>query len=82
MGRGKVYLGGNIGTPLLPMVDGMTEDDFAVVELSSFQLMTASDTAHRAVITNITPNHLNWHTDMAEYVAAGDHYISVLVFNA
>ena len=69
-GRGKVYLGGNIGTPLLPMVDGMTEDDFAVVELSSFQLMTASDTAHRAVITNITPNHLNWHTDMAEYVAA------------
>ncbi len=69
-GKGTVYLGGNIGTPLLPMVDGMTEDDFAVVELSSFQLMTAESPAHRAVITNITPNHLNWHTDMNEYVAA------------
>ncbi len=69
-GRGKVYLGGNIGTPLLPMADDMTADDFAVVELSSFQLMTAESPAHRAVITNITPNHLNWHVDMAEYVAA------------
>lgn len=69
-GRGKVYLGGNIGTPLLPMAEGMTKDDFAVVELSSFQLMTAKNAVHRAVITNITPNHLNWHTDMAEYVAA------------
>ena len=69
-GRGRVYLGGNIGTPLLPMVEEMTEDDFAVVELSSFQLMTVEDPVHRAVITNITPNHLNWHTDMDEYVAA------------
>lgn len=69
-GCGRVYLGGNIGTPLLPMADEMTKDDFAVVELSSFQLMTAEDPVHRAVITNITPNHLNWHTDMAEYVAA------------
>ncbi len=69
-GKGKVYLGGNIGTPLLPVVDDMTEDDFAVVELSSFQLMTMTNAAHRAVITNITPNHLNWHVDMAEYVAA------------
>ncbi len=69
-GRGNVYLGGNIGTPLLPMVDDMTTDDFAVVELSSFQLMTADNPVHRAVVTNITPNHLNWHIDMAEYVAA------------
>ncbi len=69
-GRGKVYLGGNIGTPLLPMLDSMTADDFAVVELSSFQLMTATNTVHRAVITNITPNHLDWHRDMEEYIAA------------
>ena len=69
-GRGKVYLGGNIGTPLLPVVDGMTAEDLAVVELSSFQLMTARNAAHRAVITNITPNHLNWHVDMDEYVNA------------
>ncbi len=71
-GRGRVYLGGNIGTPLLPLVDDMTAEDFAVVELSSFQLMTLPPevTPHRAAITNISPNHLNWHTDMAEYIAA------------
>lgn len=69
-GRGKVYLGGNIGVPLLPMVDDMTAEDHAVVELSSFQLMTMDMSPTRAAITNITPNHLNWHTDMAEYVAA------------
>lgn len=74
-GKGRVYLGGNIGTPLLPLVDGMTADDFAVVELSSFQLMTlgAEQGLRAAVITNITPNHLNWHTDMEEYVAAKAH---------
>ncbi len=72
-GRGSVYLGGNIGTPLLPMLDNMTADDYAVVELSSFQLMTAVDTVHRAIITNITPNHLDWHTDMEEYIAAKAH---------
>ena len=69
-GRGRVYLGGNIGTPLLPMVEDMTSDDYAVVELSSFQLMTATMSPHVAVVTNVTPNHLNWHTDMAEYIAA------------
>ncbi len=71
-GRGKVYLGGNIGTPLLPYVEAMTPDDFAVVELSSFQLMTMGNGAGviRGALTNITPNHLNWHTDMEEYVTA------------
>ena len=71
-GYGKVYLGGNIGTPLLPMVEDMTPDDFAVVELSSFQLMTmgAGAGVTRGALTNITPNHLNWHTDMEEYIAA------------
>ena len=63
----RVYVGGNIGTPLLPLVEKMTENDVAVVELSSFQLMTMKKSPRRAVITNITPNHLNWHTDMAEY---------------
>ena len=71
-GAGKVYLGGNIGTPLLSMVEDMTPDDFAVVELSSFQLMSMGKGAPvtRGAITNVTPNHLNWHTDMAEYIAA------------
>lgn len=69
-GKGKAYVGGNIGAPLLPLVFEMTEDDIAVVELSSFQLQTMKKSPQRAIITNISPNHLNWHTDMGEYVAA------------
>ena len=70
-GAGKrAWLGGNNGVPLLPHVWEMTTDHVAVVELSSFQLMTLDPAPHVAVITNVTPNHLNWHTDMAEYVEA------------
>ena len=71
-GYGQVYLGGNIGTPLLSLAEDMTPDDFAVVELSSFQLMTMGRGAPvtRGALTNITPNPLNWHTDMAEYISA------------
>lgn len=65
-----VYMGGNVGKPLLPDAPHMTEDDLAVAELSSFQLFTMRRSPMRAVITNITPNHLNWHTDMEEYIAA------------
>ena len=64
----KVYLGGNIGTPLLPYVEEMTENDFAVLELSSFQLHTMQTAPVSAIVTNVTPNHLNWHTSMEEYV--------------
>lgn len=66
----RVYLGGNIGTPLLPRLAEMKSDDFAVAELSSFQLQRMAYGVSRAVITNITPNHLNWHTDMEEYTDA------------
>ena len=66
----RVWLGGNNGLPLLDRVGEMTASDVAVMELSSFQLMDASRTADTAIITNITPNHLNWHTDMAEYISA------------
>lgn len=66
----KVFLGGNIGKPMLYRIGEMTESDMAVVELSSFQLMTADSAPDVAVITNITPNHLNWHTGMDEYIAA------------
>lgn len=69
-GRGRMYLGGNIGSPLLPQVEHMTPDDVAVLELSSFQLMTLDCSPDRAAVTNLSPNHLNWHTDMQEYVAA------------
>ena len=66
----RIFVGGNIGKPLLPMVADMTEHDFAVVELSSFQLQGATRSPHVTVITNVTPNHLNWHKDMEEYTAA------------
>ena len=66
----SVFLGGNIGAPLLPRLFEMSEKDYAVVELSSFQLMTMKRSPARAVITNLSPNHLNWHADMDEYVEA------------
>jgi len=65
-----VWLGGNIGTPLLPLVREMKRSDYAVVELSSFQLMDMKRSAHVAVITNLSPNHLDVHKDMEEYVEA------------
>ena len=65
-----VWLGGNIGTPLLPLVREMKETDYAVVELSSFQLMDMKRSPARAVITNLSPNHLDIHKDMAEYIEA------------
>ena len=65
-----VWLGGNIGTPLLPLVRQMRESDFAVVELSSFQLMDMTRSPRRALITNLSPNHLDVHKDMDEYVDA------------
>lgn len=69
-GGGRVFVGGNIGVPLLPSLAAMRQGDFAVAELSSFQLMTAPRAPERAVITNITENHLNWHHGMDEYVMA------------
>ena len=66
----KVWLGGNIGTPLLSFLPEMQEEDFAVVELSSFQLMDMERSAQRAVITNLSPNHLDVHKDMEEYIEA------------
>ena len=65
-----VHLGGNIGTPLLPRVNEMQERDLAVVELSSFQLMGMRHSPHIAAITNLTPNHLDYHKDFDEYVQA------------
>jgi len=65
-----VWLGGNIGTPLLPLVRQMKKEDVAVVELSSFQLMDIQHSPRVAVITNLSPNHLDIHKDMDEYVEA------------
>ena len=66
----NVYLGGNIGKPLLPDVSGMVPEDYAVLELSSFQLMTMDQSPHIAVFTNLAPNHLDYHHTMEEYTAA------------
>ena len=75
----RVWLGGNIGTPLLCEIENIRPDDFTVLELSSFQLHTVNKFKNEtlpfahlefpdvAIITNISPNHLNWHTDMEEY---------------
>ena len=65
-----VWLGGNIGMPLLPLCDQMGEEDFAVVELSSFQLIDMTHSPQVAVVTNLAPNHLDVHKDMQEYVDA------------
>ena len=69
----RVWVGGNIGTPLLDKADAMRETDKVVLELSSFQLMYFPFSAHVAVITNLAPNHLDMHRDMAEYVEAKEN---------
>lgn len=78
----RVFLGGNIGKPLLSEIDNMTPDDFVVLELSSFQLHTINrfenaglpfahiNFPNSAIITNVSPNHLDWHTSMEEYAEA------------
>ena len=83
-----VWLGGNIGHPLLCDAEGMQPHDYAVLELSSFQLMTMDRSPHIAVVTNLAPNHLDIHRDMAEYVAAKENIFrhqtagDIAVFNA
>lgn len=66
----KVWLGGNIGIDLFSTLDEIKPNDFAVVELSSFQLMKLAKSPDIAVVTNVAPNHLDWHTDMNEYVVS------------
>lgn len=64
----NVFLGGNIGFPLLPRIEQIGPDDRAVVELSSFQLISMRKSPDVAVITNVAPNHLDVHKDMNEYI--------------
>jgi len=63
-----VHIGGNIGTPLLCKAGDMQKDDIAVIELSSFQLITMQKSPDTAVVTNLSPNHLDVHSDMKEYI--------------
>ncbi len=66
----KTFLGGNIGTPLFTKLPEMEPNDIVVLELSSFQLMNMHISPDIAIITNITPNHLNIHKDYQEYIDA------------
>ncbi len=84
----RVHLGGNIGTPLFPIIDDVMPEDVAVVELSSFQLISMKKSPSVSVVTNVTPNHLDHHKDMDEYVGAKKNIYrwqsgdTVSVFNA
>ena len=66
----KVYVGGNIGDPLINYVDGMKPNDLAILEISSFQLDQMSASTDIAAILNVTPNHLDRHGTMEAYTAA------------
>lgn len=66
----RVHTGGNIGTPLLDRIEEILPSDRVVLELSSFQLMDSLPLLNHAVITNIIPNHLDFHIDFAEYIDA------------
>ncbi|MPQ44980.1 UDP-N-acetylmuramoyl-L-alanine--D-glutamate ligase [Clostridium tarantellae] len=62
------WIGGNIGNPLFSNIEDIKEDHKVVLELSSFQLMTMENEIDVAIVTNITPNHLDMHKDMNEYI--------------
>lgn len=66
----NTWVGGNIGTPLFTRIEEVKPQDRVVVELSSFQLMTMEVSPEVAVVTNISPNHLDIHKGFAEYVEA------------
>lgn len=66
----KTWIGGNIGTPLFANIEEITKDDKVVLELSSFQLMTMTVSTDVAIVTNLSPNHMDIHKDMEEYIDA------------
>ncbi|HHV62680.1 MAG TPA: UDP-N-acetylmuramoyl-L-alanine--D-glutamate ligase [Firmicutes bacterium] len=72
----RVFVGGNIGNPLLEQVDHITPDAVAVLELSSFQLQAMTVSPHIGVILNIYPNHMDYHRSMQEYIDAKANIIS------
>ena len=71
-----VHKGGNIGRALLPIIEQIQDTDAAVVELSSFQLLSMRQSPDVAVITNIAPNHLDVHGTMEEYIQAKTNLIA------
>ena len=84
----STYLGGNIGTPLFDKLGDIQKEDIVVLELSSFQLMEMTVSPHIAVVTNITPDHLDIHGSYEEYIDAKKYIFKnqgkqdILVLNA
>src|SRR5690606_22514774 len=74
-GPRPVYVGGNIGRPLLEVVVEIPQDAWVVLELSSFQLEMLDQSPHVALVTNVTPNHLDAHGSMEAYVAAKERIV-------
>ncbi|MDK1117421.1 MAG: UDP-N-acetylmuramoyl-L-alanine--D-glutamate ligase [Anaerolineae bacterium] len=72
----SVFVGGNIGDPLINYVDDMRPNDLAILEISSFQLDQMSISPNIASILNITPNHLDRHGTMEAYTAAKERILS------
>ena len=67
----QVFVGGNIGVPIITYADKLQQEDIVVAEVSSFQLETVeSFCPHLALMINLTPDHLDRHGDMAGYLAA------------
>jgi UDP-N-acetylmuramoylalanine--D-glutamate ligase len=83
----NTWVGGNIGTPLFAQIEEIKPEDKVVLELSSFQLMTMDVSPEVAIVTNLTPNHLDVHKDMEEYIDAKKNILtfqdnnSLLVLN-
>ena len=84
----NVYVGGNIGTPLFTKIEQLKETDIVVLELSSFQLMGMRTSPNIAVVTNISPDHLDIHGSYEEYINAKKYIFknakknSILVLNS
>lgn len=83
----KVFLGGNVGIPVSSYIFEILKDDFIVLELSSFQLFDCKIRAKVSLITNISENHLDWHTNFEEYtntksnIFKNQNYDDLLVLN-
>jgi UDP-N-acetylmuramoylalanine--D-glutamate ligase len=72
-----VFLGGNIGVPPLSFIRKLREDSWVVLELSSFQLSDLQYSPHIGICLMVVPEHLNWHADMDDYIAAKSHMFAL-----
>ena len=72
----RVWVGGNIGNPLISDLGKMQADDLAIMELSSFQLEIMTVSPHIAAVLNLTPNHLDRHKTMSAYTSAKSHILT------